>query len=244
MSRAFGMDDTTRPSSAPVRGGRVIDRDLDCDDCVCTGDGNERIGIEEGANVRLTPNQIAVLDPRMRLGSGTFACVYRRSDGDVVKFTRDRTDVSAVLLAQQHPRAVRLRRAWELEQGGVWALVTEYLRPIPRRGYGWMNYALEAAYNAAVAAWPRNTKRRADYPSVSDMMALEEAGCPGRKCKEMLRGLLQLHWFLAQHHLRLVDFHIDNIGLGTDGEWRMFDLGFNKSPERPDLPMLAGARPR
>jgi len=256
----FGAIAAVRPNLRKERRGEG----LDSHNCLQVGKGSPRLDVPK-VTMCLTESQAEFLKPEKKIGCGVFACAYERADGKVVKITQDPTDVQTMIEGQDHPRIVKLYEARKLsgseEYGGdpIYALVVEKLNPpspsLKRMISGMPMSMLGREFNrfaGEVSTAPKG-KTKVANPTYEIPENMEEEfileTCDKfdrkkptyRKCRNLAEDVLRVHTHLGKKGIRLTDLHSGNFGVDAEGNWKILDVGFSKSPT-PTVDALAGKK--
>ena len=211
--------------------------------------------------VCLTPSQRKKLFRNASIGKpigcGTFACVYARDDGDVVKLTKDREDVEGMLAAKGIDRVVRVRQISELKNAGrdertgrpvpVYAIVAERLQPFTRSEQKWLSKPLDVIKNETYRRVRRFHGEASNFAiSKSDSAAIAHKACArgpaARRCEKFANELVDAFAQLVRHGVVFQDMHGGNFGKTDRGYWKILDLGYSGITKRTIVPVLQGIR--
>lgn len=248
----------TPPQAQTTRGKRPLVKDQDV--CLRLGNRNYTWSPKGRYQVCLTENQQNVLfggkpkfEGRKKLGCGVFACAYQptAASSKVIKFTRDASDVAALIEAQPTGAVPKLYRAFKLKQGGAWeqdgepipdvyAVEVERLKPMDKdmQREMWDGYVGEAtrtqqrcarAVYVDAQVFKKDKYLRASCGVADAVLALDKVGLTD-----------------------LRDLHGGNMGYDKRGKLKILDLGlssadFSRTKEPAELAapkirrMLAGA---
>jgi hypothetical protein len=239
-------------------GGRAVVKDRG----VCLRLGNQHGGFSPKGRyqVCLTENQQRTLfgaldaqEASRKLGCGVFACAYAKpkSRTKVIKFTRDASDVAALIQAQPSGAVPKLYRAFKLRQGGAWeqdgvpipdvyAVEVERLTPLDKR--------LQREAWGGDRGYAERTREKCERELAMKPQAFKNDAYLRATC-----GVADAVIELDNAGISdLSDLHGNNVGYDAKGKLKVLDLGFssadftqNKEPAELAAPkirrMLAGA---
>jgi len=165
--------------------------------------------------VCITPTQHAKLfggkRPPRAIGHGKYAYVYPSRDFDrVVKITRDKTDLAALVRAKGHA-APHVFHVYKLAQARkpLYALVVEKLTPLKR----------SQRAQEIIDCFGNNPRvLRVQCCRLRDRAAQ-------RQCHQLLRDLSKGYRELRKRGIHVKDIHAGNVGRDTMGRWKFLDLG-------------------
>lgn len=227
--------------------------------CLRLGNQNSAFSPKGRYQVCLTENQQRTLfgaldahEASRKLGCGVFACAYAKpkSRAKVIKFTRDASDVAALIQAQPSGAVPKLYRAFKLKQGGAWeqdgkaipavyAVEVERLTPLAKhlQREHWGGYLptakdqhdhCKSELAMKPQAFKNNAYLRASCGVADAVIALDDVGLSN-----------------------LTDLHGNNVGYDAKGKLKVLDLGlsaadFTRNKEPAELAsatrrMLTGA---
>jgi hypothetical protein len=175
---------------------------------------------------------------------GIFGCVYpyKNDPSKVVKITRDGSDTAGLRRMNGSPYTPRVFESHELKTRPRWfddyplydtidALVLERARPLNKKKW---SDAFECVLVAGKLGESCCTKKY-----VQGFTAAEK-----RDCRKLVRQWPEIGRAFRASGVQLNDTHTGNIAMGSDGNWKIIDLGFSsvRGGSRPKA--LSGARRR
>lgn len=203
----------------------------------------------ESVKLYLTTSQKKALRPGAVLACGGFACVHRTglASNQVIKFTQDEDDASALARLQGHPSVARVVQISELGRNGwptgVYAIRMERLYELDDHDIDVLDHLWE------VVDILRN--RRQGFGTSSYRLSSHDIngfynvcnhlgpGEPNRRCGAWVQRIVSLHEYAGRRGINLVDFHAGNFMRRRDGTILLVDAGFSRS-QRSYPPLLSG----
>lgn len=162
-----------------------------------------------------------------KLGCGVFACAYALGRAKVVKFTRDRDDVAALLEAQGSGVVPKVYNVFKLKQGG-------HMAP----------------HDEEVPVYAMTLERLKTLSSVPARKALDEALFSDPPCRghgpevaKICFRTLDVQRKLGALGIDWGDVHSGNIGVDRAGHVKALDLGLTNTQLKQRIDVLAGRRP-
>jgi len=226
--------------------------------------GHKTSGVPESGsyNVCLSANQVKTLFGKKNIGGnagcGTFACVWPRDDGKIVKITKDRDDIEGLMAAKGMGRVVAAHKLYELPGAGtdrktgktidLYAAVVEKLEPLKRVQRKAMAKPLEEARLIMLKRAQAHQGSHKDFTTSSDVKdkivakACPRKGSQQKWCPGFIREFADLFTGLFQRGIAWQDAHTGNIGLDKNGKWKALDLGYSGTQRRTEIPALNGPK--
>jgi len=215
-------------------------------------------------HVCLSPSQREALFGKAHIGKaigcGTFACVFRRSDGRVVKLTKDREDIDGFIAAKGLDHVIRVDEIRELAQAGtdvrtkkpvpVYALIEERLRPWSRSEQKWIDKPLRKAGDALMKGAGRFKRSPESFRVSSEnaaQIAREACSSASRKpeaCRRFIGEFAETFAELFRRGVIFQDSHPGNFGVDKNGRWKILDLGYSGIKPRAVVDVLEGLQMR
>jgi hypothetical protein len=196
--------------------------------------------------------------PKRKLGSGTFASAYETDAGRVVKITKDRDDVDALVGGQGISRVAKVYRHIELGKAGkdvrtgkpvpVYALEVEKLGAVSPKAERLLSRPLEMTRVTLLRDLHRTLGGPETYAVPQEMKhAMINRAC-GRMRNEVDRSACSrfvgdyTDAFVALAHRGIVwqDSHFGNIGVDSGNRWKALDLGYSRMKKHVAVPTLNG----
>jgi len=187
------------------------------------------------------------------IGCGTFACVWQKDNGQVVKLTKDREDVEGLLSAKGSDRVVKVISIAELPASGldvrskkvipVYAITAEKLTPLTSSQQKWLSKPLNSARTALLksAEKYRGPAKQYQFPQPSE---LGRRACKGavqtKKCETFISQFADAFGELFRKGVVFQDAHGGNFGIDSKGRWKILDLGYSGIKKRSIVPVLNG----
>jgi hypothetical protein len=242
--------------------------------CAMTAEAGRDVGPGSGPyRICLSRNQVRTLfrqpsmdraeADRRRLGCGSWACVWDRSDGTVVKVTRDPEDVAAFQAVKGLPHVVKAYEFFSLpgccedektkKQVKAWAMVLEKVNPIPPKYEDWIKHKfcrarLSLRLDVARQKSQKTPKEkfkvsRMTRDKIKNACTEVESGDQAA-CNAFGKSLMTTFERMYHRGVDWIDMNENNIGMDNRGRWAALDLGMSDVPlsQRP-IVLLGGGKP-
>ena len=180
------------------------------------------------------------------LGVGSRGIAFALSNGNVLKLTDDRTEASAsaTLKGKSLKNVVSIYDVFQLGELPIYGIVQERIKPL-KSSYKrlvtliWSYWydddkratAIKAKHAGKVLSlFEKNLVKRSKHtlgflPRITtDDISLVANNT--NSTKQLLNGLLEL----AKNNIVYVDVDIENVGIASDGVFKIFDLGYSRVP--------------
>jgi hypothetical protein len=214
--------------------------------CLLIGRKHENVSGSGEYRVCLTENQRQALfrgKIGKKLGCGVFACAYAAGPRKVVKFTRDRDDVAALLEAQSTGVVPKVYSAFKLKQTGEMTGRNEdkpWLTPQDPTVYA---LVLERLKTLSVPQRKALDERLYQAPNVIGGAMTTDDMCRGSGEYQICAETVMVVRKLRNAGIDWRDIHAGNIGIDRKGHVKALDLGLTSTELKQRIDVLEGRRP-